>query len=171
MTDMSWLNDFDPTAAMAAVGDNNNKGDFEPLPEGSYDFEVVKHKVEAFESDKATGTKMEFELSCRTDGFANRRVWQRLFVNYVPKPGQDIDKAAKTQQIARAQYGSLCVAAGLSKGNDPELLHGKFVRAKVKIREYNGKRSNEVVGMFEAPKDSTNATRPMASNGGSFWMP
>jgi len=164
--DMSWLLDFDPTAA---VEEGKGGGDYEPIPEGTYEFEINKISAVDIDNERATGTRLSVELAIKSEGFGNRKVFDSIIVRYVAKPGSDAEKAAKTQQIGRAKFGSLCIAAGLSKATDLDLLTGKFVRAEIKIREYNGKRSNEVKGAYQAPIEFKNPTRPM-SNESSPWQ-
>lgn len=163
--DMSWLQDFDPAAELAAA--NVNTGDFTPLPDGDYDFEIRKIETVNIDNDRAVGGMLKLELAVAGDEFANRRVYDRIIVTYTTKPGGDAEKAAKAQQIGRAKFASLCMAAGITKApQDLDVLVGKFVRAKVVTREYNGKRDNEIKGVFAAPKSVSNPTRPapMASS-------
>lgn len=157
--DMSWLQDFDPAAELAAG--NVNTGDYTPLPDGDYDFEIRKIEPTNLDNDRATGMLLRLELAVAGDEFANRRIFDRVIITYTAKPGGDADKAAKAQQIGRAKFASICMAAGVTKApQDLDVLIGKFVRAKVITREYNGKRDNEIKGVFQAPKAVANPTRP-----------
>jgi hypothetical protein len=156
--DMDWLQDFDPTAAVEAV----KAGDI--IPDGDYDFEITRIDTHKIDNERAAGMRLAVELTCKSSGHAKRKVFDSIIVKYVAKQGADSEKAIKTQQIGRAKFGSLCIASGLSKASDLDALIGKFVRAKIGNREYNGKVSNEVKGQYLDPVEMLNAKRPMSND-------
>jgi hypothetical protein len=165
--DMDWLTDFDPTKAAEDAGTG---GDFSPIPDGEYELEILSWEMKPIDNDRATGQRLSIQLAVRGSQYENRRIFDSFCTIYKPKPGGDAEKAAKTQQIGRGRFGSLCVAAGIQKSiSDLDVLVGKFVRATVATREYNGKKNNEIRGNFKAPTQNQNVKRPTSTGGKSPW--
>jgi hypothetical protein len=173
MGDISWLTDEDDWSAEDAA-DDAQSGDFEAIPPGEYEVEVISAEEREIDNDKATGLGVNVQFAVRGDKYDNRRLFEWFNVLYRPKSSDDDakEKAAKIQRIGRGQFGALCVALGIPKrpGSYDELV-GKFALAKVgkRTREWRGEeREENYVKSFKSSQEYTNASRPKAA-GSSPW--
>lgn len=172
MSAISWMDDnFDASAE----AENANDGDFEAIPAGEYEVEVISVEEREINNDRATGTGVNVQLKVCGPTHENRRLFEWFNVVYQSKSSDEKarEKADKTQRIGRGQFGALCVALGISKrpGSYDELV-GKHARAKVGKREntYKGDGSYEnYVKSFSESQEYANPSRPKASAEESPW--
>ena len=113
---------------------------FTPLPAGIYTTMITDSEVKLTRSG---GEMAVFTLQVVDGQFAGRKVFARINVR---------NQSAEAERIGQSQLSALCHAAGVLQLVDTAQLHGKVVRARVKIRkdatgQYGD--SNEVNG-FEA---------------------
>lgn len=113
---------------------------FTPIPAGVYTTAVIDSEVKITGSG---GQMAVFTLQVVDGQFAGRKVFARINVR---------NPSAEAERIGQSQLSALCHAAGVLQLVDTAQLHGKVVRARVKIRkdatgQYGD--SNEVNG-FEA---------------------
>lgn len=125
------------------AGDAAAKTNYEPLPEGDYEFKVV----EAQATTASTG-KLMFKLTNEVQGGPHdkRRVWDQWVVS-------------PDNETAINIFFGKAAAIGLSKEYwmaDPspaqveQALIGRPFRGKVAIRSYQGKESNEIKTYFSS---------------------
>lgn len=111
---------------------------FTPIPAGVYTTTIVDSEVKTTQKG---GTMAVFHLQVAEGPHAGRRVFARINVR---------NASPDAERIGQSQLSALCHAAGVVRITDTVQLHGRAVRARVKIRksdEYGD--SNEVSG-FEA---------------------
>ena len=166
-SDISWLTD-DFNAEDAA---NDAGGEFEAVPAGEYEMEVISCEEKEIDNNKGEGLRVSVQFAIRGEKYDNRRVWDSFNVVYRSKHQDEKskEKAATTQRIGRGQFGALCVALGISKrpGSYDELV-GKFCRASLGTEEYKGKTRNRVK-TYKESTEFTNASRPKASQSSNPW--
>ncbi len=129
MDDLSFLgDDFNPEEA-AEQG-----GNFDALKPGKYDAEVVKAEMQ--DNKSGSGRHLYIQWKVLSEGAVGRMLHDRLNI---------VNKSDAAQRIGRAQFGRLCIAAGMRRTpSDTDALVGKVVRLKVGVYQYNGEDRNEV---------------------------
>lgn len=120
---------------------------FTPIPAGAYIATIIDSEVKQTQKG---GTMAVFTLQVADGEFAGRKLFARINVRN-PSP--------QAEQIGQSQLSALCHATGVLQLQDTAQVHGKFVRARVKIRkdptgQYGDQ--NEVSG-FEAVGGTTAA--------------
>lgn len=111
-----------------------------PIAAGTYTVSVDDSEVK---TTKSGGQMAVFRLRVVEGQFVGRTVFANINVRN-PSP--------QAEQIGQSQLSALCHAAGVLQVSDTAQLHGRPVRAKVKIRKDPSgqyEESNEVSG-FEA---------------------
>lgn len=97
---------------------------FEPMPPGSYTFEVVESTIKPTKA--GTGEYIELTLRVVDGQFENRRLWERInFKN----------DNAKAQDIGQRQLKALCDACGINGLDDTQQLHGILFSGRVVIEQ------------------------------------
>jgi hypothetical protein len=114
---------------------------FAPIPAGVYTTTVVDSEVKP--TKNGTGQMAVFTLQVLDGQFSGRKLFARINVR---------NQNPQAEQIGQSQLSALCHAAGVLQLQDTAQLHGRVVRAKVKIRkdttgQYDDQ--NEVTG-YEA---------------------
>jgi len=166
MSTLSWMED-DWSAEEAS--NDAQSGDFEAIPPGEYEVEVIAAEERTVDNQNATGLGVNIQLAVRGESYENRRLFEWFNVLYQSKSNssEKKEKAQKTQRIGRGQFGALCVALGISKrpGSYDELI-GKFCRATVGKRTNTWKGEDKVenyVKSYEESREYANPSRPTAA--------
>lgn len=134
-------NTIDFAALVQKAGDAAAKTNYEPLPEGDYEFKVL----EASATTASTG-KLMFKLTNEVQGgpHASRRVWDQWVVT-------------PDNETAMNIFFAKGAALGLSKDywmSNPspaqveQALAGRTFRGKVAVRTYQGKTTNEIKNYY-----------------------
>ncbi len=113
---------------------------FTPIPAGVYTTTVIDSEVKITQKG---GEMAVFTLQVVDGQFAGRKLFARINVR---------NQSADAERIGQSQLSALCHAAGVLQLVDTSQLHGKAVRARVKIRKDDSGQygdQNEVNG-FEA---------------------
>ena len=113
---------------------------FTPIPAGLYNVAIVDSEVKP---TRAGGTMAVFTLQVVDDEYRGRKVFARINVH---------NPSAEAERIGQSQLSALCHAAGVLQLQDTAQLHGRVVRARVKIRKDDTGQygdQNDVAG-FEA---------------------
>lgn len=172
MSAISWMDDSYSAeeAAEDAVG-----GDFDALPAGDYEMEVIDVQEKPIDNAKATGTGVNVQFRVADGKHENRRHFEFFCVVYNSKLSDSSakEKAATAQRIGRGKFGSLCVALGISKrpGSYDELI-GKHTLVSLgkKKDSYNGEEKDvNYVKTYKESAKFTNASRPQANTNASPW--
>lgn len=116
------------------------RGDFEPLPAGTYMVQVVDSDV--LETKAGTGQYLKLTMEVMDGPNANRKIWTNInFKN----------PNATTQRIAQEQIKQICDAIGFSgQLTDSEVLHYRPMRAQVVIRKNDQYGDGNEVKRFSA---------------------
>lgn len=114
---------------------------FQVLPAGVYS--VVATDSEVKPTKNGTGQIAQFTMQVIEGEHAGRKIFARFNI---------ANQNPEAERIGQSQFSAFCHAAGVLQVSDTAQLHGRPVRAKVKIRkdttgQYED--SNEVSG-FEA---------------------
>lgn len=121
-----------------AEENQNTKTPFDPLPLG--DYVVVVDKAENKPLKNKEGWRLACELTVIEGEYENRKLFHSFNLGYpIPgEAGEAQDKAKKTLQIARGQFGELVRGCGKVEISDTSEILNIAVVAKVKIRPANG---------------------------------
>lgn len=172
MSTPSWMED--DWSAEEAQSDAQS-GDFEAIPAGDYEVEVISVEERKIDNANATGLGVNIQLAVRGEAYDNRRLFEWFNVLYQSKleNADKKEKAKTTQRIGRGQFGALCVALGISKrpGSYDELI-GKFCRASVgkRLDTYKDDGSHEnYIKAYQESAEFANPSRPAAASGGNPW--
>jgi len=124
-----------------------------PLPAGVYEVQITE--VDERQTKDGSGTYIFLELTVMGPVFSGRKVFDRIHL---------VNRSEQAVEIARRQLAALCMALGIEELQDSTDLHGRLVRAKVRVREGRGEYgpSNEVVG-YEPSKLIAEASPPPAA--------
>ena len=147
-------NTIDFAALVQKAGDAAANTNYEPLPEGDYEFKVI----EAVATTASTG-KLMFKITNEVQGgpHSNRRVWDQWVVS-------------PDNETALNIFFAKGAALGLNKSyweqrptpaQVEQALVGRSFRGKVALRTYQGKPSNEIKSYY--PSTSVAATSPVAA--------
>lgn len=114
---------------------------FNPLPAGVYS--VVATDSEVKPTKNGSGQVAQFTMQVVEGEHTGRKIFARFNI---------ANQNPEAERIGQSQFSAFCHAAGVLQVSDTAQLHGRPVRAKVKIRkdpsgQYED--SNEVSG-FEA---------------------
>lgn len=93
-----------------------------PKPAGEYTVEVVETEVRKTESGRGVGVNVKFEILGPTYAGSYFYEWFNL-----------MHESEKAQRIGRAQFGSLCRAAGTGPIKDTDKLLGQKLILEVRI--------------------------------------
>lgn len=130
--------------------DDQQPGDFTPIPEG--DYIVCLRKAEDKETKAGTGRYISGEFTVEAMGsgevkYAGRKLWH---IFNVENPSE------KAQNIGRGQLSALAAACGYSKENlppSPEALCDRPIKIKVGVRYSKFKEADEnFIKTFYKPK-------------------
>lgn len=125
------------------AGDAAAKTNYEPLPEGDYEFKVV----EAQATTASTG-KLMFKLTNEVQGGPHdkRRVWDQWVVSPDNETAMNIFFAKGASMGLGKEYWM----ANPSAAQVEQALVGRAFRGKVAIRSYQGKASNEIKNYYNS---------------------
>lgn len=112
---------------------------FTPIPAGVYTVAVVDSEVKLTKS--GTGQMAVFTLQVVDGEHRGRKVFARINV---------ANANPEAERIGQSQLSALCHAAGVLQLQDTVQLHGKTVRAKVKIRKDDQYGDSNEVTAYEA---------------------
>ena len=114
---------------------------FKVLPAGVYS--VVATESEVKPTKNGTGQVAQFTMQVVEGEHTGRKIFARFNI---------ANQNPEAERIGQSQFSAFCHAAGVLQVSDTAQLHGRPVRAKVKIRKDPSgqyEESNEVSG-FEA---------------------
>lgn len=113
-------------------------GNFEPLPNGDYDFKVI----EASSTTTATGKTM-FKITCETQAgpYAKRRVWDNLVISPENKNALGI---FFTKMAALGLPRDFFMTNNPSNAQIESAMIGRVFRANVGTRVWQGDTRNEI---------------------------
>lgn len=136
---------------------------FDALPVGWYTVAIVDSESK---SNKAgNGTYLHLTLEVLAGEHKGRKLFDRLNLD---------NPNAQAVEIARSTLAAICRAVNVLTPRDSSELHGKPLRAKVSVREYNGDHQNEVKG-YKSASDTSAGSKPKAGGekqmGKSRWKP
>jgi len=95
---------------------------FDPLPAGEYTMQVIDSEIR--DTKAGTGQQLVLTLEVIDGPYANRRVWDRLNI---------VNQNPDAQRISERALADLCLAIGLAKITDSEMLHFKPFTGRVTI--------------------------------------
>ena len=129
------------------AGDAAAKTNYEPLPEGDYEFKVV----EAQATTASTG-KLMFKLTNEVQGGPHdkRRVWDQWVVSPDNETAMNIFFAKGAAMGLGKEYWM----ANPSAAQVEQALVGRAFRGKVAVRTYQGKASNEIKNYYASSSAS-----------------
>jgi hypothetical protein len=128
-----------------------NGGNFEPLPEGSYNATVTQAELKP--TNDGTGQYIKLRLDITGPSHQGRVVFGNLNIK---------NASAKTEEIGRQQLGDIMRAIGLAKVTDTDQLIGGSLNIKLSIRTA---RTDEKTGKTYEASNEVKAYR--AINGGA----
>lgn len=139
---------------------------FKPLPAGVYSVVAIDSEVKPTKS--GGGQVAQFTMQVVEGEHTGRKVFARFNI---------ANQNPEAERIGQSQFSAFCHAAGVLQVSDTAQLHGRPVRAKVKIRkdptgQYED--SNEVNG-FEAgtgttpPAFTSPVAAPAAASAAAPW--
>jgi len=137
---------FDATG----IDTTDDRGGFEPLPQGKYNAMVIESAVK---DSKSGGQYIELVCQVLDGAHVNRKIWHRLNI---------VNDNPKAENIARKDLAVLMINLGLPPQMvDTQELHGKpFVMGlKIKPAEGDYGPKNEV--SFTAPAANQPTAAPM----------
>ena len=147
---MADITQFNNGAAYDGSGVEPRINDFQPLPAGEYACEITDACIK--DTKAGNGHYVELTLTVIGDPGAGRKVWHRLNIKN-PNP--------KAEEIGKEQLDAVREAVGLVALSDTDQLIGKYLTAKLNVKEWNGSMQNEVhyVKAYGAPQ----STAPQAA--------
>lgn len=160
MADLGF--DFDPSTVPA---DDRN---FDPLPNGQYEAEIVASEV--LDTKSGNGRRLALTWKIVAGPFENRQIWQNLNI---------LHDNAVAQEIGQKELRSVCDALGLPAVRNTDDLH--FKPAILVIgRQKNDPERNEVKqvkpvgGAAQTPRSTppahvAAAPRAATASGGAPW--
>ena len=118
--------------------------DFEPIPDGDYDFVIVKSTAE-----QTKNSKTMYKVQCKVESgpYKDRTVWN----NFVISPENPTALSIFFRQMNILGLDRTFWMTNPSDHHVAEQLQGKRFRGQVAIRSYNGSESNEIK-QFYTPK-------------------
>ena len=118
--------------------------DFEPIPDGDYDFVIVKSTAE-----QTKNSKTMYKVQCKVESgpYKDRTVWN----NFVISPENPTALSIFFRQMNILGLDRTFWMTNPSDHPVAEQLQGKRFRGQVAIRSYNGSESNEIK-QFYTPK-------------------
>ena len=127
------------------------QSDFDPIPEGVYDMEVVSSDV--VQTKTGTGQMLKIELAVASGDFTGRRVWTNINI---------VNQNQQAQEIGQRQLSDLCRACGFAAvPSESEEFHGIPIRVKVKMGKPNPPyEARNEVAKFLAAGDDAPAQQP-----------
>jgi len=149
-------NTVDFAALVQKAGDAAAKTNYEPLPEGDYEFKVL----EANATTASTG-KLMFKLTNEVQGgpHSSRRVWDQWVVTPDNETAMNIFFAKGSALGLSKEYWM----ANPSPAQVEQALVGRTFRGKVAIRTYQGKPSNEIKSYYPSTSAPAAATTAAAA--------
>jgi hypothetical protein len=138
------------------AGDAAAKTNYEPLPEGDYEFKVI----DAQATTASTG-KLMFKLTNEIQGgpHASRRVWDQWVVSPDNETAMNIFFAKGAAIGLSKEYW----LANPTPAQIEQALIGRTFRGKVAIRTYQGKPSNEIKNYYASSTASVASAAPAAA--------
>lgn len=148
------------------------QSEFDPIPEGVYDMEVIASDV--VQTKTGNGQMLKLELGVASGDFAGRRVWTNINI---------VNQSQQAQEIGQRQLSDLCRACGMAAvPSESEEFHGIPIRVKIKMGKPNPpyEARNEVAKFLSAGDDapaqqparqSVPAARPAAPPAGAATRP
>lgn len=124
MADLGF--DFDPASAPA---DDRN---FDPLPSGQYEAEIVASEVR--DTKSGNGRLLALTWKIVAGAYENRQIWQNINIMH---------DNAQAQEIGQKQLRGVCDALGVAAVRDTEDLHFKPAVLVVGVQKNDATR-NEV---------------------------
>ena len=100
-----------------------NGGNFEPLPEGSYNATVTQAELKP--TNDGTGQYIKLRLDITGPSHQGRVIFSNLNIK---------NASAKAEEIGRQQLGDIMRAIGLAKVTDTDQLIGGNLNIKLAIR-------------------------------------
>mgnify|MGYP000904713089 FL=1 len=97
---------------------------FKPLPAGVYS--VVATDSEVKPTKNGTGQVAQFTMQVVEGEHTGRKIFARFNI---------ANQNPEAERIGQSQFSAFCHAAGVLQVSDTAQLHGRPVRAKVKIRK------------------------------------
>lgn len=135
--------------------------DFEAIPAGRYEAMIVASEMKPTSS--GTGEYLELQMAVVSGPNQGAILWDRLNLK---------NPSEKAVQIARGQLSSLCRAVGVLVPKDSTQLHNLPMVVRVDVRDYEGKKYNDVKAYYK--KDGTDtekrpapAPKPQAAGAGA----
>lgn len=133
----------------------------EPIPAGVYDLEITDSEIE---QSNAGDPMLAFTFTVLGPECEGRKLWHRLNLWH--------SSSERARKIAQGEMSAICRSAGYNKTvENSDVLHGKTVRARVKIETYTDsdtgetKKSNEIAA-FKTGEDSGSGSKPWEDSGG-----
>lgn len=134
--------------------DINEKGSFDPIPEGEYTLKAL----EAEEKETASGgTMIKAKFEVTKGDFAGRWVWQNFNI---------VNKSEKAQKIGRQQLVAWATACGRPDADDTDKLMDRPFAAVVAIEPASGgySASNKIkTFLFDAVESKPSAAAKPAA--------
>ena len=124
-------------------------GSYEPLPDGDYDLKVI----EASSTTTSTGKTM-FKITCEVQGgaYAKRRIWDNLVISPENKNALGIFFSKMTALGVPREWFSQNAP---SNAQVESAINGKFFRAQVGSRVWQGEKRNEVKKYYVLQNNSS----------------
>lgn len=97
---------------------------FEPIPVGNYNVQVIESKIE--DTKSGSGQMLVLTLEILDGEYANRRLWDRLNIR---------NDNPDAQRIAQRALADLCLQIGVAQLRDTDELQFKPITVKVGIRQ------------------------------------
>jgi hypothetical protein len=133
---------------------------FDPLPAGDYTMQVIDSEIK--DTKSGTGQQLVLTLEVIDGPYANRRVWDRLNI---------VNQNPDAQRISERALADLCLAVGLAKITDSEMLHFKPFTGRVSISvDKSGQYGPQNRVRYKSRGGASPAPRPgPAANGSKPW--
>lgn len=118
---------------------NSTGTDFEPIPAGEYDFEIEKVLIDAYAGSAKIKPCDKLTLQLRLDlpNGSSRKVWDRIYLDSTH--GYSMEKLANVVLSTGAKIKENADKYGIADG-----LTNRVGKCEIYIREYNGKKQNDV---------------------------
>jgi hypothetical protein len=123
------------------AGESSGGGNYEPIPDGDYEFTVVEAPVK----ETSTGKTM-FALKAQVEGgaFDKRLVWDNMVISPENSTALNIFFSQMSAMgLTREFFDRKPEVAQISQA-----LTGRRFRGRVTTRTYNGKKSNEIKNYY-----------------------
>lgn len=124
-----------------------------PVPAGTYIGQIEETEIK--ETRSRTGEMIKYKFRILDGQYKNRVIFGNFNIR---------NQNPEAERIGQSQFSALCHAAGVLKVSDTAQLHGRPVKAKVKIRKDEQYGDSNDISAFEPVGDAAVPTTSALSS-------